>query len=248
MRSLGLIGGSGLDQWGSAARLHDIGGDYGDASAAIAEFHLANLTLFFLPRHGVRHEFQPHAVNYRANIDALRQMGVEAVIAINAVGGISSQNSPGSLTIPDQLIDYTWGRAHSFSLTAEDDLQHVEFTNPFSASLRGGLIQAASNSGIAVTGGGCIGVTQGPRLETAAEIQRYKRDGCDLVGMTSMPEAVLARELGIKYASLCVNANWAAGLDPTPITIDAIESTLSRAMIDVRKLLDSFFEGFANAN
>jgi len=246
VRSLGLIGGTGLDHWGEVVKSHEISSDFGQPSASIAEYQFPDLHLFFLPRHGVKHELPPHAVNYRANIDVFRQLDVDAIIAINAVGGISTQNSPGSLTVPDQLIDYTWGRAHSFSLTANDDLQHIEFANPFSASLRGGLIEAASSAEIPVTGGGCLGVTQGPRLETAAEIQRFKRDGCDLVGMTSMPEAALAREAGLKYASLCVNANWAAGLDPTPITMQDIETTLEHAMVDVRKLLTAFFEGFSN--
>jgi purine nucleoside phosphorylase len=247
MPRLGLIGGSGLDHWGNAVRKHDIDGDYGHPSAAIAEYKLAGLDLFFLARHGARHEFPPHAVNYQANIDAFRQLGVDGIIAINAVGGISSQNSPGTLTVPDQLIDYTWGRAHTFSMTAADELLHVEFANPFGGPLRTKLIIAAATSGISVTGGGCLGVTQGPRLETAAEIQRYKQDGCDLIGMTSMPEAALAREAGIDYASLCVNANWAAGLDPAPISMQDIEATLEVAMLKVRKLLNTLFEEYPDA-
>jgi len=246
--ALGLIGGTGLDCWGAAVRQHHISSVWGQPSAAISEYSLSNLDLYFLPRHGSRHQFPPHAVNYQANIDAFRQLGVDGIIAINAVGGISSQNTPGSLTIPDQLIDYTWGRAHSFSMTAEHKLVHVEFANPFCGSLRAGMIKAAANSGVSVTGGGCLGVTQGPRLETAAEIQRFKRDGCDLVGMTSMPEAALAREAGLGYASLCVNANWAAGLDPVPISMEDIEATLEEAMIKVRKLLNTFFEDFSNVS
>jgi 5'-methylthioinosine phosphorylase len=248
MPRLGLIGGTGIDHWGTAVRQHDINGRWGLPSAAVSEYCLTGLELFFLPRHGSSHQFPPHAVNYQANIDAFRQLDVDGIIAINAVGGISAENSPGSLTIPDQLIDYTWGRAHSFSMTADDELQHVEFANPFSGPVRAGLIKAAADSGVSVTGGGCLAVTQGPRLETAAEIQRYKHDGCDLIGMTSMPEAALAREAGLKYASLCVNANWAAGLDPAPISMQDIEATLKKAMIEVRRLLATFFEDFDDAS
>lgn len=244
MPRLGLIGGSGLDHWGDAVRTHDIDSAYGKPSAAIFEFELANLDLFFLARHGVRHEFPPHAVNYQANIDAFRQLDVSGIIAINAVGGISSQNSPGSLTLPDQLIDYTWGRAHTFSMTSADELLHVEFANPFGGALRAGLINAAATAEMPVTAVGCLAVSQGPRLETAAEIQRYKQDGCDLVGMTSMPEAALAREAGIDYASLCVNANWAAGLESAPISMQDIEATLEVAMVKVRDLMNTFFEEY----
>jgi purine nucleoside phosphorylase len=205
------------------------------------------LQVFFLPRHGTRHEFPPHAVNYRANIDAFRQLGVAGIIAVNAVGGISGPNQPGTLTIPDQLIDYTWGRAHTFSLDAGDELQHVEFARPFEGELRRGLIRAAADAGLDVLDGGCIGVAQGPRLETAAEVRRLQNDGCDMVGMTTMPEAALAREAGLEYASLCINANWAAGLDNTPVTMEAIDATLREAMVRVRKLLGTFFEEISNA-
>ena len=246
MLRLGLIGGTGLDHWGTAVRLHDISSVHGQPSAVLAEFRVADLQLFFLPRHGTQHEIPPHAVNYQANIDAFRQLQVEGIIAVNAVGGISAQNQPGTLTIPDQLIDYTWGRAHTFSMSAGDGLQHAEFAGPFDGHLRSQLLDAATVARVDVTNGGCIGVSQGPRLETAAEIRRFKRDGCDLVGMTSMPEAALAREAGLDYASLCINANWAAGLAEEPVTMEAIEITLAEAMVKVRKLLGVFFEEVSN--
>jgi purine nucleoside phosphorylase len=245
MRRLGLIGGTGLDHWGTAVRSHEIKGIYGQPSAALAEYHVGNLQLFFLPRHGKQHEFPPHAVNYRANIDAFRQMQVEGIIAVNAVGGISGNNQSGTLTVPDQLIDYTWGRESTYILDAID-LAHAEFAEPFEGKVRSGLINAAAVSGVPVTDGGCVAVTQGPRLETAAEIKRLERDGCDVVGMTSMPEAILAREAGLDYASLCINANRAAGLEQEPVSMDAIVSTLASAMIKVRKLLGEFFQEFSN--
>jgi purine nucleoside phosphorylase len=246
MRRLGLIGGTGLDHWGAAVRSHEISSDYGQPSADLAEYHIEDLQLFFLPRHGNRHEIPPHAVNYQANIDAFRQSRVEGIIAVNAVGGISNSNQPGTLTVPDQLIDYTWGRAHTFSMTSADALLHAEFAGPFDGRLRSKLLKAAATAQIDVTDGGCIGVAQGPRLETTAEIRRFERDGCDLVGMTTMPEAALAREAGLDYASLCINANWAAGLEDEPVSMEAIEATLKDAMVKVRNLLAVFFKEFAN--
>jgi len=245
MQRLGLIGGTGLDQWGKAVRSHAINSVYGTPSANLAEFHVGDLQVFFLPRHGDQHEIPPHAVNYQANIDAFRQLQVDGIVAVNAVGGISKNNQPGSLVVPDQLIDYTWGRESTYILDAIG-LAHAEFAQPFAGNIRAGLMNAAFVSGVEVADGGCIGVTQGPRLETAAEVRRLKQDGCDVVGMTSMPEAVLAREAGLDYASLCVNANWAAGLEPDPVTMDAIVATLDSAMVKVRSLLAVFFQEFTN--
>jgi 5'-methylthioinosine phosphorylase len=246
MQRLGLIGGTGLDHWGTAVNSHNISSPWGQPSATVAEYRAGDLQLFFLPRHGEQHQIPPHAVNYQANVDVFRQLEVEGIIAVNAVGGISSLNQPGSLTIPDQLIDYTWGRAHTYSMTAGDELLHAEFAGPFDGNIRSGLVNAAVVAGIELTDGGCIAVSQGPRLETAAEIRRFKQDGCDMVGMTSMPEAALAREAGLDYASLCINANWAAGLESEPVSMEAIEATLEDAMVKVRKLLGVFFKDVSN--
>ena len=248
MQRLGLIGGTGLDHFGTAVTSHDIRGDFGQPSARLAEYQIGRLQIFFLPRHGEQHEIPPHAVNYRANIDAFRQLEVEGIVAVNAVGGILDTCQPGSLCVPDQLIDYTWGRMHTFSMAAGDDLQHVEFAGPFDGRLRSGLLKAAAIVDIDVADGGCVGVSQGPRLETAAEIRRFRQDGCDLIGMTSMPEAALAREAGLDYASLCITANWAAGLEQEPVTMAAIETALESAMIKVRKLLDLCFEEFPDVH
>jgi 5'-methylthioinosine phosphorylase len=244
MRRLGLVGGSGLDDWAEVARSHEMSGIYGEPSAKLAEFCIGNLQLFFLPRHGNHHEIPPHAVNYRANIDAFKRLEVEGIIAVNAVGSISADVEPGMLVVPDQLIDYTWGRVHSFSMTSSDSLSHTEFAAPFDGNIRSSLIDAASRASVKVLDGGCIGVTQGPRLETAAEIRRLKRDGCDLVGMTTMPESALAREMALDYASLCVSANWAAGLETQPVTMAGIEDTLATSMVNVRSLLSKVFEEF----
>lgn len=247
MQRLGLIGGTGLDHFGKAVMSHDIDTPYGQPSAGLAEYRIGESQVFFLPRHGQCHEIPPHAVNYRANVDAFRQVKVEGIIAVNAVGGISSSCHPGALSVPDQLIDYTWGRAHTFSMSAGDALVHTEFARPFDGRVRRCLLRTAAEAGIAIVDGGCVAVSQGPRLETAAEIRKFKQDGCDLVGMTSMPEASLAREAGLDYASLCITANWAAGLEQQPVTMAAIEATLALAMINVRKLLGLFFEEFPHA-
>jgi len=246
-RRLGLIGGSGLDQFGPTETSHIVDTAYGRPSAALAEYQVGDTQVFFLPRHGKRHQLPPHAVNYRANIEAFRQLEVEGVVAVNAVGGITEAHAPGTLCLPDQLIDYTWGRAHTFSMGAGDALSHIEFAAPFEGPLRSGLLSATKTAAVDVLDGGCVGVCQGPRLETAAEIRRLKQDGCDLVGMTSMPETALAREAGLDYASLCVIANWAAGVGEEPVSTEDIEATLKGAMKKVRKLLEKFFEEFADA-
>jgi len=165
MQRLGLIGGTGLDHFGAAVKLHDIHSNFGQPSASLAEYHVGELQVFFLPRHGEQHQIPPHAVNYRANIDAFRQLEVNGIIAVNAVGGISDPFGPGALCVPDQLIDYTWGRAHTFSMTAGDDLQHIEFAAPFDGRVRSGLLKAAAIAGIDVADGGGIGVSQGYRCK-----------------------------------------------------------------------------------
>jgi purine nucleoside phosphorylase len=246
MFRLGLIGGTGLNEWGVAGIPCDIESRYGRPSAPPLEYELPGAQVYFVPRHGHGHLVPPHAVNYRAKIDAFRQLKVDGVIAVNAVGGITADYHPGSLAIPDQLIDYTWGRAHSFSMEVGDDLQHVEFAQPFSVPLRKRLMSAAGAMGQDVIDGGCIAVTQGPRLETAAEVKRLMHDGCDVVGMTTMPEAALAREAGLDYASLCVSANWAAGIGDDPVTMQGIDDTLVKAMGRVRVLLTTFFGDCAN--
>jgi len=248
MPSIGLIGGTGLNHWGEPLKTHQPSGHYGEPSAALQEYLFKGTKVLFLPRHGVGHRIPPHAVNYCANIDLFRQAQVDGIVAVNAVGGISQVNAPGSITLPDQLIDYSWGRAHTFSLNADDELLHVDFAAPFEGPMRKALLHAAATAGISLNGSGCLAVTQGPRLETSAEIQKYKRDGCDMVGMTSMPEAALAREAGLDYASVCVNANWAAGLDDAPITLQAVHEVLEAAMVDVRLLLNTLLEEMGSAN
>ena len=191
---------------------------------------------WFLPRHGRDHGLAPHAINYRANIDALRAAGVQQLVAVAAVGGISAAMQAGRIAVVDDLIDYTSGRDHSFSGGAGEPLRHIEFAPPYDAGLRERLLGCGQACGIDLIDGGVMGVTNGPRLETAAEIRRMARDGCDVVGMTGMPEAALAVERGMAYAALAVIVNPAAGTADGPIHA-AIEQTIDTAMSDVRAVL-----------
>jgi 5'-methylthioinosine phosphorylase len=196
--------------------------------------------LAFLQRHGGDAAIPPHRINYRANLWALRELGVREIIAINAVGGISDGMRPGRLVIPDQLIDYTWGRAHTIDEGGADGLMHIDFTEPYDRRLRAALIQVATAEGIAHSAGGVYAATQGPRLETAAEVRRLAGDGCDVVGMTGMPEAALARELGLAYVSLCMVVNPAPGLADEPLTLAGMRDALAREAATVHRLLAAF--------
>ncbi|MGY6555369.1 MAG: S-methyl-5'-thioinosine phosphorylase [Wenzhouxiangella sp.] len=210
---------------------------WGAPSSAPLPIALGAAQAWFLARHGRPHRIPPHRINYRANIACLRDLGVRHIVAINAVGGIAPELAAGDLVLPDQLIDYTWGRVHSFSDDADSSLAHVEFAQPFAGPCREALQAAAGRRGIKLHPRGCYAVTQGPRLETAAEVRRLAADGCTVVGMTAMPEAALAREAGIDYASLCVVANPAAAEQAAPISLDAIHRVLDQAMGTVKALL-----------
>jgi 5'-deoxy-5'-methylthioadenosine phosphorylase len=244
--TLGLIGGTGLSTLPGleTLRAHAVDTPYGQPSMAIEEGVFAGRPLFFLHRHGGRgRPVPPHRVNYRANIWALRELGVTRIVAVNAVGAINPQLRPGKLVIPDQLIDYSWGREHSFDDGSSGELLHIDFTEPFDEQLRKALLAAGSEAGVGCVDSAVLAVTQGPRLETAAEVQRLARDGCDLVGMTAMPEAALARELALPYASVCMIVNAAAGLSDQPITLDAIRQTLQKETELLRSLLGAFLKG-----
>jgi len=246
---LAVIGGSGLYQFEGLqnAQRQTLDTPFGAPSAALVIGTLGDHRVAFLARHGEHHEIAPHRVNYRANIHALQQIGARRIIAVNAVGGIRNDLAPRTLAVPAQLIDYTHGRLSSFSDHPGSTVEHVDFSEPYTASLRQSLLAAGRQLGIALVDGGCYAATQGPRLETIAEVQRLRRDGCDLVGMTGMPEAVLARELGIDYAALCLVANWAAGCgaagggdtasSPSAISIDEIFAILKECTSKVPALI-----------
>lgn len=239
MTTLAIIGGTGVDalEGLDSLRCHTVETPYGAPSRPIQEGRLGDTRLFFLQRHGSPAKIPPHLINYRANLWALQALGVDDIIAINAVGGITEDMRPGRLVIPDQVIDYTWGREHSFDDGSSGELMHIDFTEPYDRALRLALIAAANASHIPHEAAGVYGVMQGPRLETAAEIRRMARDGCDVVGMTAMPEAALARELGLAYASVCMVVNPAAGVGDLPISLDMMRGILQREASVVRQLL-----------
>ncbi|WP_426689075.1 S-methyl-5'-thioinosine phosphorylase [Rhodanobacter ginsengiterrae] len=243
---LAVIGGSGLYNFPGledTAR-HRVDTPYGPASGDIVVGTFAGKRIAFLARHGESHTLPPHRVNYRANLWALHSLGARRVLGVNAVGGIRSDMGPRVLVVPDQLIDYTHGRTTSYCDVDGAEVKHIDFSEPYTESLRQHLLVASRKAGIEVIDGGCYGATQGPRLETRAEIARMKRDGCDLVGMTGMPEAVLARELGLAYACLALVANFAAGCgDEAEISIEEIFAHLAAATAEVPRILAELLRG-----
>lgn len=243
--TLALIGGTGLNQLGGVAESLQIDTPFGPPSDDIQVVATTPLRILFLPRHGSPHRFPPHRVNYRANLWALKEVGANHVLGVYAVGGMGGVFSPGALAAPDQLLDYTWGRAHTYSDSADTPLQHVDFTWPFDGELRQHLIAAAREQEIELQDKACLGVFQGPRLETAAEVRRAQRDGCDLAGMTALPEAALARELGLDFAGLAVVSNFAAGILDQPLSEENIAETLQEPMQRVRSLVQALAQRLA---
>lgn len=232
-----IIGGTGLNSLAGTAVDVSPESAYGVFSGGLTKAEHQGVGFYFLPRHGIGHHLAPHLINYRANIWALKQQGVSHIIAVNAVGGIHSDMKSGCLVVPDQLIDYSYGREQSFFDGRNESLRHVDFSFPFSDSLRQQIISSADSLGLSCFDGAVYAVTQGPRLETAAEIRRLGNDGADIVGMTAMPEAVLARELGINYASLCLVVNPAAGVSDELITVDQMQCVIRDKMADVKAII-----------
>jgi 5'-methylthioadenosine phosphorylase len=239
---LAIIGGSGLTRLSTLAIAHRevVRTPYGEPSSALVFGQIAERDVLFLARHGHGHTIPPHRVNYRANLWALKARGADAVIAVASVGGIAARHAPGDLVLPHQVIDYSSGREATFFDGGDRNVVHVDFTHPYTPALRGRCLDAARRAAIPLHDGGVYAAVSGPRLETAAEIDRYERDGATLVGMTGMPEAVLARELGLAYASIAVVVNHAAGRGDSAhlVSLDRIAAVLERGMELVRKLLD----------
>ncbi len=238
---LAVIGGIGFNRWDA---LHVIGRldaatPYGIPSAPLTRGLIAGREVLFLARHGEPHRIAPHLINYRANIAALRDAGVRHVVAFASVGGIASGLSAGTIVAPDGILDYTHSRGHTFVDENVDAVTHIDFTHPFDPGLRARLLAAAAGVGIAVRDGGTYAATQGPRLESAAEIRRLERDGADIVGMTGMPEAALAREAGLAYAMLAVVANDAAGKGESAqaVALDGAQVRFDAGMAQAREVL-----------
>lgn len=234
-----IIGGTGLTQLEGLVIRQALTLDtpYGTPSADILRGEYGGREVLFLARHGQPHRIAPHQINYRANLWALKHAGAREIVAVNAVGGIHAAMGAGHFCVPHQLIDYTAGRAHTFFEGELDHVTHVDFSYPYDAALRERLIAALIAEGAAFSSHGVYGCTQGPRLETAAEIVRMERDGCDLVGMTAMPEAALARELALPYACLALVVNPAAGKTSGLITMDEIERVLEQGMGTIKAVL-----------
>ncbi|MBA3979428.1 MAG: S-methyl-5'-thioinosine phosphorylase [Alcanivorax sp.] len=240
--TLALIGGTGLSRMPNldVTESCTVKTRFGNPAAPLLRGKLGNEDVLFLARHGNPHRLLPHEVPYRANIAALKQAGASAIVAVNAVGGISDAAASGVILLPDQIIDYTWGRDMTYFDRGHVPITHVDFSWPFDSELRARLAQALKQVDAPWVDGGCYGATQGPRLETAAEIRRMERDGCDIVGMTGMPEAVLARELEMPYAMLSLVVNPAAGKSDREITMAEIEAVLHDGMNHVCAVLAAF--------
>ncbi len=246
---LAIIGGSGLTRLSTLAVAHRevVRTPYGDPSSTLLFGQIAGRDAVFLARHGHGHTIPPHRVNYRANLWALKEKGARAIVAVASVGGIGGC-LPGELVVPNQLIDYTSGREATFFEGGEGNVVHVDFTHPYTPELRERCLAAAAYAGIPATDGGVYAAVNGPRLETAAEIDRLERDGATLVGMTGMPEASLARELGLPYAAICVVVNHAAGRgdSASAISMEGISQVLETGMDKVRTLLEHVAAGMAS--
>jgi len=243
-----IIGGTSLQSLRmlSHVREQKLTSTYGEASADLRIGEVFGKQIAFLNRHGDSSKIPPHKINYRANIDSLYQLGVKKIIAVNAVGGISDFAGPLHISMPNQIIDYSYGREHTFFEGGLSGVNFVDFSKPLSQSLRDKLIWSGRDLRLHETAAGfseqsCYACTQGPRLETSAEIKRLAQDGCDLVGMTMMPEAVLAREKKMEYASLCMVVNWAAGRKDRPITMIEIQRLVETGSRTIEEVLNNFF-------
>jgi len=247
MSKIAVIGGTGLASINGfeVTSREIIQTPYGEPSGPLVKGLLSGREVYFLPRHGAGHTIPPHKINYRANIWALKEAGIENVIAVNAVGGISDELQPGMLCVPDQIIDYTWSRINTFFEESLENVVHIDFSYPFCESLRKNIIEAASKCGIDIVDKGTYAATQGPRLESVAEVKRLENDGCHLVGMTCMPEAALAREKELCYSSISVVANLAAGKGDEELTMGMIEKNLTSGMDKVRQLIEKVIPALA---
>jgi 5'-methylthioinosine phosphorylase len=237
-----IIAGSGFQSFGEDADRRELDTAFGKPSSPVRELQYGDRTVFLLARHGDGLVIPPHRINYRANLAALKSLGVDSIIALNTVGVIAAGRHPGQIAIPDQIIDYTFGRDHSIYDGESDNLDHIDFTEPFSQRLRQELALAARQAGIVAHDAGVYAVMQGPRLETVAEVNRLQRDGADYIGMTAMPEAALARELDLDYACLSLIVNYAAGRGEKSIHADIAASTMT-ARTQAIRILQEFFNG-----
>ncbi|HEY2630260.1 MAG TPA: S-methyl-5'-thioinosine phosphorylase [Usitatibacter sp.] len=243
---IAVIGGSGLTQLANLEITHRkiVRTPYGEPSGPLTYGHIGKHEVVFLARHGYGHTLAPHEINYRANLWAIQAQEVKQVIAVCTVGGIAANLGAGSIVVPDQVIDYTWGRPSTYFEGAEQPVTHIDFTHPYDEALRQLALSSSKELAIATVDGGTYAATQGPRLETKAEIDRLERDGATMVGMTGMPEAALARELGLAYAHLAVVVNPAAGRGSSAhtISLDDIARVMEETMGSIRLIVAKMVE------
>lgn len=244
MNKLAVIGGTGLSHLDTLEiiKREVVQTPYGEPSAPLVHGEINGREILFLPRHGYGHVIPPHKINYRANMWALQEADADFVLSVAAVGGIRADLGPKALVVPDQIIDYTWSRVNTYFEEGLSQVTHIDFSYPYDEALRQKIIESCKQLNIDVATKATYGAMQGPRLETAAEIDRLERDGCDIVGMTGMPEAALARELGMSYACLAVVANEAAGRCKENLTMEMIEANLNAGMDNTRSVIAKLIE------
>lgn len=238
---LAIIGGSGLTQLANldVSRRESVRTPFGEPSGPLTFGAIRGVPVAFMARHGDGHTIPPHKVNYRANLWALKEQGAREIVSVAAVGGIRDDLGPGTIVVPHQIVDYTWGRMNSY-FESEAPVKHIDFTEPYCERLRSRLLAAAKACGESVVDGAVYAATQGPRLETAAEVDRLEGDGADIVGMTGMPEAALAREIELDYAALAVVVNHAAGRGASArgVSLQDIETVLNDTLVRVRRIIE----------
>ncbi len=243
---LAIIGGTGMAQLSCLEISHRkiVRTPYGEPSGPLTFGKINKHEIVFLARHGYGHTIPPHAVNYRANLWALHSLNPTRVISVASVGGIRADLTPGKTAIPDQIIDHTYGRKFTYFEDTDKPITHIDFTEPYCDKTRGRILEAAKLENEKIIDGGVYAATQGPRLETAAEINKLEREGADMVGMTGMPESALAKELGLRYATIAVVANYAAGrgTNTHAIRLEDVHAVLERAMVGVRRILERVVE------
>lgn len=238
---LAIIGGSSLVKLPILEVTHRqvVRTPYGDPSCPLIFGRIGQQNVVFMARHGYGNSIAPHEINYRANIWALQSVGVHQIIGIGSVGGISPDLAPGKLVLPDDLLDCTWGRRHTYFEGPGVQVQHVDFAAPYDCQLRQLILTAAERSNVEVKSGGVYACTQGPRLETAAEVRGLSRLGADMIGMTGMPEAGLARELSLAYVSLCIVTNWASGLGRQDLVGNFNPEVIANSTKNLHRVLQS---------
>lgn len=234
---LAIIGGSGVYNPYMLERAREVRVEtpYGMITPLVGEYNGEEVA--FLPRHGADHSVPPHRVNYRANIWGLRSLGVDRIIATTAVGSMNPQMVPGDCVIIDQFIDFTKDRPHTFYEGGEFGVVHVDYTEPYCPEVRKILLEAAESLGMKAHDRGTYVCTEGPRFETPAEIRMFAMLGGDLVGMTNVPEVVLAREVGICYATISMVTNFAAGISSGPLTHEEVLTIMKENTENLRRML-----------